>query len=282
MYGGVPALEPTAPPRIEPILRPGASPWALDLGTTLTGGMSTRGSVAVIGAAAPSIAGCFLITAAPELAVLMIVASFAAVIGLFVYGMQARRHHVVGEPHYRYEGVAIEGEALDVLGDIQRRFRWAERMFRQVPTGIRWSEVADQVDVLLWEAAGHAAKVSAIDVELGGLAYANEGTPPAVLRRRLQEERDRLWSRLVDTQYEADDLAREASNTAAAAKVALSRTGSIHDLELVTPSAADLVARGTLAAARARLALLAEVWAELDESTDLTAERLGLERPSGS
>lgn len=67
---------------------------------------------------------------------------------------------------------------------------------------------------------------------------------------------------LEETQREADDLAREASNTAAAARLAL-RTGTLADLELLTPSGANLVARGTLAAARARLHLLAEVWSEL-------------------
>lgn len=272
-------MEP-APPRIQPILRPGASPWALDLGTTLVGGMSPRGVTAVLAAGAPAIAGCFLVTTAPVLAVLMIVVSFAAVIGLFAYGFRAKGRDVVSEPDYRFEGVAIEGAALDMLADIQERFRWAERMFREVPAGIRWSEIDHEVRVLLWEAAGHAAKVSAIDVELRALAYADDGTPPAVLRRRLQDERTRLWARLEDTQYEADDLAREASNTAAAARVALARSGSVLSLELVAPTGADLAARGALAAARARLAMLAEVWAELDESTELTAERLGLPRPT--
>lgn len=185
---------------------------------------------------------------------------FAAVAG----GLYLRGNSV-GAPDYKFEGVAIEGAALDLLADIQHRFGWAEKMFDEVPTGIRWDEVEGQVRVLLWEAAEHAAKVSALDHESRGLGYANAGTPQAAFRDDLQRRRAAYWTMLEETQREADDLAREASNTAAAARLAL-RTGTLADLELLTPSGANLVARGTLAAARARLHLLAEVWSELDET----------------
>ena len=179
-------------------------------------------------------------------------------------GIAEARRHVVSGPDYTYEGVAIEGGALDLLADIQHRFAWAEKMFGDVPTGIRWQEVEGQVEILLWDAAGHAAKVSALDTEIRNLAYANPGTAQAALRDDLQDRRRAYWTMLEETQREADDLAREASNTAAAARLAL-QTGTLRQLELLTPSGANLVARGTLAAARARLALLAEVWGELTE-----------------
>ena len=267
------------PPRIEPILRPGASPWLAALAPT-NDGISNRGAVALLGASVSLLVALGLLVVPGPGRIVGIVLVGAWVLATTVLGslaIQATKRDLVAAPAYQYRGVAIEGPALDVLADIQRRFRWAEKMFGQVPTGIRWDEVDEQVDVLLWEAAGHAAKVSAIDVELSGLGYAADGSPQAALRRRLQRERRQLWQRLEDTQYEADDLAREASNTAAAARMALARSGSVLDLEVHTPSGADLVARGTLAAARARLALLAEVWAELDETTELTSERLGLD-----
>lgn len=245
-------------------------PWA---------GPPVSGRAVVVGglAALPILIGAALLATAPLIGWGLILATLTGLAGLITYGVQGGRKHVVSAPNYLYQGVAIEGASLDILADTQRRFLWAERMFSEVPTGIRWAEVANEVDVLLWEAAGHAAKVSAIDVELGRLHYATDGTPQAALRRRLQRERRALWARLEDTQYEADDLAREASNTAAAARMALSRSGSVLELEVVAPSGADLLARGTLAAARARLALLAEVWAELDETTELTSERLELD-----
>ena len=264
------------PDRITPIVRPGTPKWkvataGISLGhapplTSMT--MSAVFVGMVFSAIMLSYAQPWPFISMGLFTVLGLVACGTIVVGLHT------KHDVVRAPKYAYEGVAIEGKALDVLADVQHRFRWAEKKFGEVPTGIRWSEVADSVGVLLWEAAGHAARVSAIDAELADLGYADEGSPQGALRRKLREQRALLWTRLEDTQWEADDLAREASNAAAAARIALARTGDLAGLELITPTGADLAARGTLAAARARLALLTEVWAELDETTTLTSERL--------
>jgi hypothetical protein len=249
------------PARIDPIVRPGVPPWTRALAVTTPSELSVRSVGAVLvpigflcvaalpGGFAVGLLGTLLSTIA------ILVAVGAAFVRL--------QGNVVSAPSYRLRGVTIDGVALDLLADIQNRFRWAEKMFGQVPTGIRWDEVANEVQVLLWDAAEHAATVSALDTEIRNLAYANPGTPQADVRADLQRRRSAYWTMLEDTQREADDLAREASNTAAAAHLAL-RTGTLADLELLAPSGANLVARGTLAAARARLALLAEVWSELE------------------
>jgi hypothetical protein len=265
---GYPSLP---PPRIEPIVRPGAPVLArMDPAE-----VSVPSALLSAGIVAPGLVGCALLAsdAWRGFGVALIAAVVGLLAGVLVAIARARRDNVVSAPDYSLRGVPIQGAALDLLADVQQRFRWARKMFAEVPTGIRWTEVEGQVDVLLWEAAEHAAKVSALDVELEPFGYAETGTPQAALRRQLEARREALWQRIVDTQREADQLAREASNAAAAARIALARTGSVYELELVTPSVADLVARGTLAAARARLAMLAEVWGELDETGELADER---------
>jgi hypothetical protein len=263
------------PAKIEPIVRPGASRWLKVAPADLNAFTSLNIALAAA-VLLPSIVGLALLatpTPGPYIGGGVLGALVLTMIVAFVLTSQAGRRDVVSAPDYLFEGAPIDGAALDMLADIQQRFGWAEKQFGRVPTGITWSEVKDQVAVLLWEAAEHAAKVSALDAELHNLAYANDGTPQAALRTNVRQRRAALWSRLEDTQREADDLAREATNTAAAARIALT-TGTLAQLELITPSGADLVARGTLAAARARLALLTEVWTELDETGALASERL--------
>jgi hypothetical protein len=270
-------------PGIKPIVKPGTPAWADSFNLQMASRPDRRSLTAFGAMTGLLIADALLIGLQPDFATAGIVVFLALVAGFIGVGVAATlalRGRVVMAPDYAYEGVPIAGEAFDLLADTQSRFAWAERMMAQVPTGIGWSDVADQVDVLLWEAAGYAAKVSALDVELNGLVYADPGTPQAVLRDELTRRRQDLMTALHETQREADELAREASNTAAAARVALARTGSVYDLEVVAPSGAHLVAKGTLAAARARLALLAEVWSELDESGALRAARLGIDEGS--
>lgn len=254
------------PPKIAPIVHPDVPGWMLTMSSTRPEEWSGDNAKLLAPVLVP--VGFLGLLAVDGAFAVGVIGALVSTIGLLVAGIAGAlglRGRMVAAPRYTYEGVRIEGEALDLLADIQHRFAWAEKMFDEVPTGIRWDEVEHQVRVLLWEAAGHAAKVSAIDHESQGLGYANPGTPQAALRDDLQRRRAAYWTMLTETQREADDLAREASNTAAAARLAL-RTGTLADLELLTPSGANLVARGTLAAARARLHLLAEVWAELDET----------------
>ena len=75
-------------------------------------------------------------------------------------------------------------------------------------------------------------------------------------------------------QWEAETLARTAGNAVAAAHLALARTGSLAALRQITPSRRAIVAAGALAEARSRLELLASVWAEVDDSGELAAERM--------
>ncbi len=97
------------------------------------------------------------------------------------------------------------------------------------------------------------------------------------MKRSLEERRTEHLNMLLDAQREADELAAVAGNAAAAAKVALVRTGSVAALEVVAPSAQGVLARSALADARARLELLAQVWTELDESALLLGEQVEAE-----
>lgn len=196
-------------------------------------------------------------------------------------GWAATRANVVGPPSWRYEGVSIDGEALVLLADIQGRFDYAHRLVDDVPTGMDWAEIEPHSEQLLWEATGHAARVSALDVEVSNFRYAASGTPQMALKKALEERRTEHWDSMRRIQTEADTLARAAGNAAAAAKIALARTGSLRALEVVAPSARSILAFDALSEARARLQLLADVWTELDESTLILQEKLDHERGQG-
>ena len=220
--------------------------------------------------------GSFLIVSGqPAIGLALI---FAA-LGAPVAGWFASRPSVVAPPAWRYEGVSIEGEALVLLADIEGRFDYAHRLIDQIPAGMEWEDVQPHSQHLLWEAAGHAARVSALDAEMAAFRYAASGTPQMALKKTLEERRTDHWESMRRLQTEADSLARAAGNAAAAAKVALARTGSISALEIVAPSGRSLVAFEALSEARARLQLLADVWTELDESTLILQEKIAGELP---
>jgi hypothetical protein len=187
-----------------------------------------------------------------------------------------RRDDILAGPRWRYKGVPLSDTALDMLEDVQARFDYAHRLIDEVPTGIDWHEVSEDVAVLMWECVEHGARVSALDAELEDMKYSAANTPQAALQKQLADRRQEHWQMLLHNQREADTLARAAGNAAAAAKVALTRTGSLRALEVAAPTGRGILARSALAEARARLALLADVWTELDESTDLLSEQLGL------
>src|SRR5688572_30811219 len=156
---------------LRPIVKPGAPAWArsFDLASTRVDRRSIAMSSVVL---ALSALGAWLVAASPDLAdlgVVLLVATWGGFLGSAIAASITLRGATVSAPNYLYEGVPIQGEARDLLADIQSRFAWAERMFAQVPTGIRWDDVAHQVDVLLWDAAGQAAKVSALDAERNNL-----------------------------------------------------------------------------------------------------------------
>ena len=261
------------------VVRPGAPGWLAQPGV-LAGLVLTIAAVisVVLGAAF----GMAMIDQPLQATVgTTVVMAVPFALGAFVLGRYRNDRLVDWQGNIAYEGVRIEGEGLAMLEDIHHRFDYARRLVGQVPTGIEWAAVKDDVAEVMWDAASHAAKVSALDVELRDMAYAEPGTPQAALKRSLEERRAEHWQILKDEQREADDLARQAGNAAAAAKVALARTGSIRALEVAAPSPKAAMARRSLAEVRARLALLADVWAELDESTALLSEKLGLNEPDG-
>jgi hypothetical protein len=80
------------------------------------------------------------------------------------------------------------------------------------------------------------------------------------------------------TQREAETLARAAGQAAAAAKLALERTGSAYELDVVVPTSAAADSVSALAFAKERLHLAAAAWSELDETTMGQGARLIEER----
>lgn len=206
--------------------------------------------------------------ALPSIALIVALTAAAA------FGAHHASEHVLTRPNWRLHGVTIRGESFKLLEDIDARFAYAEKHIRTLPTGIRWSEIADDVRQLLWEAAQQAVEVSRLDDETHELRYASPGTPQAALRADLVERRDEHLHLMKAVQWEAETLARVAGNAAAAARVALARVGTLARLDRVTPSREALVAAASLAEARARLELLAEVWSDLDDSGAIAAEKL--------
>lgn len=254
---------------IRTIVRPSAPRW-LHRSTGLKKTPVRAGLVYGGGLLAYALAMGGLVWAAPVAAVAGLVATLGAGLGLW---KRHDRNLVTGfDP--TFEGVEIRGTGLRILEAIDQRFEYAEKMIHQVPTGLDWSEIESDTGALLWEAAGNAARVSGLDVEIHELRYAERGTPQGALKKSLARRRDDHIQMLNEVGWEAESLARVAGNAAAAAKVALLKTGSLAALEQVTPSGGGLVARGALADARARLELLADVWAQLDDSNVVLAERI--------
>jgi hypothetical protein len=262
--------------KLRPIVRPGTPAWVPTLLNPrprgemlpwLLGAMAALlayGGLAVALGVAGNVIGALIAMAAP--------------MALLVAVAMRRRNDLVVGPGWQYEGTRLSDAALDLLEDIQGRFDYAHTLVDQVPTGIEWADIAGHIDVLMWECAGGAARASMLDAEIHDLRYAAAGTPQAAQRDALTAQRQQEWHALVVVQRDADSLAREAGNAAAAARTALARPGgSLEALAVAAPSAASVVARGAVAEARVRLSILAEVWAELDDSGELLAERLGLE-----
>lgn len=267
---------------LRPIVKPGTPTWPMvvvdPLGPTapLAQVGAVFGMVALIVATGTGL--LWLGATAPGLAWGLLVAILMGTIAAGVGIWRRLGPNLVIGPAWKYEGVAIKGEAFKMLEDIDSRFAYAEKMVGEVPTGIDWYEVSPEVRALMWESAGHAARVSALDAEIVEMRYAARGTPQGALKRSMEERRSEHWQMLEGAREEADSLASVAGNAAAAAKFALLRTGSLAALEVVTPTAQGLAARHALADARARLELLAEVWSHLDEDNVVLAEQIDHER----
>ena len=227
-------------------------------------------AVALIG----SIVGLGLVAMpwpAPVFGVLLLL----ALIVMGVFGYRTAIETVVRRFDPKVNGVLLRGRGLELLADIQSRFEYARRLVGEIPTGISWSsDVADHVEVLMWDAAEHAGRLSSLDGEIFELRYAAPGTPQAAYKATLEQRRAEHEQAMVATQWEAEDLARHAGNAAAAARLALARTGDRGLLEIVAPTAPVIVARDALGQAKERLAMLSEVWSELDTGGPALAEKI--------
>jgi hypothetical protein len=186
--------------------------------------------------------------------------------GAMGHGVVQAIRHSVGPPSWDYKGQPIVGEARQVLTEAMVRATEAEDFIAEIPTKLDWKQFRPDVDALLWDAAGHAAEVSKLNAELNRYRYAEPGTAQGVVRTDLLERRASHLAVVSRARDAMTELASAAGNAAAAARVALERTGSVQSLEVVSPSAARIVAEGGLDEAREQLDILAETWAELDTS----------------
>ena len=258
------------------IVKPGTPAWVT---AAVPGGKGLK-DTPIVGAVGFAVIAAIVVPLAvirtPLVGILMLVLASLVAVGVIIAGAVGGRA-IVGPPNWKINGEAISGGGRELLQDIAARYGYAKRMVAEVPTGIEWSDVNVEVQVLLWDAAEHAARVSALDKDLTDLQYAEAGTPQRAYRDEIARRRDEHFNAMKATQREADQLARLAGNAAAAAKVALARTGSVYDLEVVAPSARVVRAQSAIEHAKERLAMLIDVWTDLDQSATLLAERIDAE-----
>lgn len=183
------------------------------------------------------------------------------------------RNRVSGR-HPALAGQPIVGEGLELLVDISKRFAFAQRKVGELPTLVDWDDIAPAVEAIRWDAARHAAVLSASEDRWRDVAHAPPGTPQAALRARIAAERADELEILRGYQRTADRLMNRAADAAAAAVVA-SELG--FDLDVASPSASASRATATLEAVIERLDALTAAWRALDASTDLTAQLLASE-----
>lgn len=264
------------PTTLRTVHRPGSNPWALALSSAQLSREHLPYQLA--GFAWVLLASLVVALLFTETAAGYVVgAASLALTALALVRIRGSRHDYVAAPEWMFEGTPVTGEGFDLLEDIDARFAYAQRMIGEIPTGIAWSEVGPDVDQLRWDSAAEAARLSALDLEIHEMRYAERGSPQHAVLNALKERRTEHLQILKDNQLEAENLARAAGNAAAAARIALARTGDLARLEVVVPSRDTLRARGALAETRVRLGMLAEVWAELDDTGALAAERMAAE-----
>ena len=260
--------------RMRPFIRPGSNKWAVSMSPV----SPPAGLVAYQAAAAAALVAFVGVivfvawnVAGPTAA---LVASALAVLSGLVPGaylMSRGTATYVAGPAWTYRGTVLRGEAFTRLEAVDGRFELAERMVRRIPTGVRWDDVAEDVEVLRWEALEHAFALAALDAQLVELRYAPTGTALAALRKQIRDKRHEHIAVLQSIERDAEDLGSVAANAAATAEIALQRTGSLAALQVAAPSPRAIAARANLAELRERLSLLADVWTELDETHTLSA-----------
>ncbi|HZN15357.1 MAG TPA: hypothetical protein VFB78_13890 [Acidimicrobiales bacterium] len=189
----------------------------------------------------------------------------AQLAGLFVGVSRATKQSVTpGE--WKYKGQPIVGQARAALVEAATLADEAKSFVAAIPTKLSWEQFRPHVEALLWDAAGHAADVCKLNEQLNKLRHAEPGTPQGEVYADLVRRRADHLAVVERARDEIGAVAAAAGNAAAAAQLALERSGSVHDLEIVSPSAPALIARGGLDEAQTQLELLAEAWTEVDAS----------------
>jgi hypothetical protein len=195
-----------------------------------------------------------------------------AVVGGAIRGAQRS----VRSTSWDYKGQPIVGEARQLLGDAMQAAADAEDFVAEIPTSVDWAQFRPDVEALLWDAAGHAAEVSKTNAQLKTYRYAEPGTAQHEVWSELSDRRAAHLAVVAEARDRMIEFTAAAGNAAAAARVALERTGSVQELEGVSPSAAKIIAEGGLSEAKEQLELLGEAWGELD--TSLTGLKADLDR----
>ena len=214
---------------------------------------------------AAALAGVVVAALTRNVVGVVVVLCLAALAAAGVAFLRRYRGTAVAGPDYQFEGRPIRGDALTTLRDIDARMAEAAEVTRGVDTGVDWPRVRAAADVLLWEAAGHAATVCELNDEIADLR-APDGTPPegtpaaaqlAAAQARRQGHRDAM-QRIHDEATEVAQLARQL--------VSAERTTmrSLPGADDGLPSTAQLAAETALVDAKERLRSLANAWAALD------------------
>ncbi len=238
---------------------------AADPGHELTVGLTALVALAVILAA---------VAFGPPVAIGAGVLGITAILGVGIVEHRFDSEHLVSGIRQRFKGEPITGEGLQRLVDISDRFAFAKKKVDELPELLEWDEIDATVEAIRWDAARHAAGLSATEAQWVDVKHAPLGTPQEVLKDRLTRRRESEQKILMQYQRTADRLMNKAADAAAAATVA-AELG--YDLHVAVPSAAATGAVAELDRVIERLDALTDAWRALDASTDLRAAQLHAE-----
>lgn len=238
-----------------------------------TGKLEPSTVVFFLAIVAALIAGVALIAVGPLLVKVIAGLVDALLVGGIGAAVVSADRRSVGAPAFKYKGMPIVGEARTLLLDAAARAGEAQLFVSEIPTKLDWDQFRPHVEQLLWDAAGHAAEVSKLNEQLGHLRYAEAGTPQGDLNAEMAGRRQQHLAVIAAARDELTHLAAAAGNASASARMALERTGRVSDLEVVSPSAPALIAKGGLDEAQTQLKLLSDAWAEVDAAQDAASRR---------
>jgi hypothetical protein len=195
----------------------------------------------------------------------------AAILALVVVGAIRASRCSVDEASWKFDGKPIVGEGRDLIVDAVRHADAIEQYISEIPTKLDWKQFKPHVEALLWDAAGHAADVCQLNQQLNELRYGEPGSPQSIRRDELRRLRADHLALVAGATEELRTVATAAGNAAAAATLALEHTGRAADLEVASPSAPALIARGGMSEALKQLKLLTDAWSEVDAAQSPTA-----------